>query len=77
MSTTARAARIALLIAVIGSVAGGLLLGAANLGIWMQGASLHRTPGINASTVGLASSPIPALAWIIYLWTRSSSPPHP
>jgi hypothetical protein len=44
------------------------------LGIRMRGANLHPTPRINASTVGLASTPIPALAWIVYLWTRT--PPH-
>ena len=60
--------------ALIGSVAVGLLLGAASLGIWMRNATLHPTPRINASTVGLAFTPIPALAWIVYLWTRTD--PH-
>jgi uncharacterized membrane protein len=56
------------LTAAIGSGVVALLLAAASLGIWMEGANLHPTPRINASTVGLAIAPIPALAWILYLW---------
>ncbi len=48
------------------------LLAAAALGIWMEGANLHPTPRINAFTVGLGFVPVPALAWIVYLWTRTS-----
>lgn len=68
MSGTARIAKVALMSAGIGSVVVALLLAAASLGIWMEGANLHPTPRINASTVGLAMTPIPALSWILYLW---------
>jgi hypothetical protein len=68
---TTPVARIALVTAAIASVAEGLLLGAASLGILMEGANLHPTPRVNASTVGLALSPVAALAWIAYLWTRT------
>ena len=71
MSNATSVARVALLTAAIGSGVVGLLLAAASLGIWMQGANLHPTPRVNASTVGLALAPIPALAWILYLWMRS------
>jgi len=64
-------ARIAFWIAAIGSVAVSALLMAAYFGIWMRGANLHPTPRINAFTVGLAFVPVPALSWIIYLWTRT------
>jgi hypothetical protein len=37
----------------------------------MEGANLHPTPRINASTVGMGIAPIPALAWIVYLWGRT------
>ena len=37
----------------------------------MEGANLHPTPRINASTVGFAFAPVAALAWIVYLWTRT------
>jgi hypothetical protein len=47
------------------------LLIAASLGIWMEGASLHPTPRINAFTVGLGFVPVPVLAWIVYLWART------
>jgi hypothetical protein len=71
VSDTASKARIALLIAATGSVAVAALLAAAflaaSLGISMGSA----TPRINALTVGLVTVPIPALAWIIYLWTRT------
>ena len=66
-----RVTKVALLTAAIGSAVVGLLLAAASLGIWMQGANLHPTPRVNASTVGLALAPIPALAWILYLWVRT------
>jgi hypothetical protein len=55
----------------IGTVAVGLLLGAASLGIWMEGANQHSTPRINSSTVGLGLAPVPALGWILYLWMRT------
>ena len=71
MSNAKRIARVALLTAGIGSAVVALLLAAASLGIWMEGANLHPTPRINASTVGLAMAPIPALAWILYLWVRT------
>ena len=64
-------AKVALLIAAIGSAAVGLLLAAASLGIWMEGANLHPTPRVNASSVGLGLAPIPAMAWILYLWVRT------
>jgi hypothetical protein len=68
MATVRDVARIALSIAMAGSVIVAALLTAARLGIWMEGASLHPTPRINAFTVGMGIVPIPALAWIIYLW---------
>ena len=71
MSKGKSIAKAALLTAAIGSAAVGLLLAAASLGIWMQGANLHPTPRVNASTVGFALAPIPALAWILYLWVRT------
>ena len=61
----------ALLIAVFGSGAVGLLLEASALGIWMKGAYLHPTPRINAFTVGTGLTPLPAFAWIVYVWTRT------
>ena len=66
-----RIAKIALMTAAIGTAVVGLLLGAASLGIWMEGANLHPTPRINASTVAMGLVPVPALAWILYLWTRT------
>jgi hypothetical protein len=71
VSSATSIARVALLTAVIGSGVVGVLLAAASLGIWMRGANLHPTPRINASTVGLAIAPIPALAWILYVWVRT------
>jgi hypothetical protein len=47
------------------------LLTAASLGIWMESAHFNPTPRINASTVGMGIVPIPALAWIVYLWSRT------
>ena len=64
-------ARIALIVAAIGSVAVAFLLMAAHFGIWMEGANLHPTPRINALTIGLGFVPVPALFWIMYLWTRT------
>ena len=64
-------ARAALLVAAIGSLAVALLLLAAYLGIWMEGAFLHPTPRINALTVGLAFVPVPAVSWITYIWART------
>jgi hypothetical protein len=64
-------AKIALLIAGIGNIAVAALRAAAYFGIWMEGANLHPTPRINALTVGLGMAPIPALAWVVYLWSRA------
>jgi hypothetical protein len=64
-------ARIAFLIAAIGSLAVAVLLLAAYFGIWMGGANLHPTPRINALTVGLAFVPIPVFFWITYVWART------
>ena len=66
-----RAARAALIIAVGGSVAVAILLLLAGLGVWMANANLHPTPRINAFTVGLGIVPVPALGWIVYVWTRT------
>jgi hypothetical protein len=71
VSSAKSIAPVALLIAGIGSGIVGLLLAAASLGIWMQGANLNSTPRLNASTVGLTLAPIPALGWILYLWVRT------
>jgi hypothetical protein len=71
VSSAKSIATVALLIAGIGSGIVGLLLAAASLGIWMQGANLNSTPRVNASTVGLTLAPIPALGWILYLWVRT------
>ena len=54
-------------IAAIGTAAAAVLLAVASLGVSMAGP----TPRINALTVGLVIVPIPAFAWIIYLWTRT------
>lgn len=54
-------ARIAFLVAAMGSLAVAVLLLAAYFGIWMRGANLHPTPRVNAMTVGLAFVPIPVL----------------
>ena len=64
-------AKTALLIAAIGSIAVATLRVAAYFGIWMEGANLHPTPRVNAFTVGLGMAPIPALAWVFYLWSRA------
>src|SRR5215467_11789652 len=64
-------ARIALLVAAMGSLAVAFLLLAAHFGIWMDGANLHPTPRINALTIGLGIVPLIALCWITYLWTRT------
>jgi hypothetical protein len=71
VSSAKSAAKISLLIGGIGTVGVAALLAAAHLGIWMEGANLHPTPRINAFTVGLGIVPVPALAWIVYLWTRT------
>ena len=68
MATVRDIARTALWIAIAGSVMVAALLAASKLGIWMEGANLHPTPRINAFTVGLGIVPIPAVAWIVYLW---------
>jgi hypothetical protein len=71
MATVRDVARIALSIAMAGSVAVAALLTAARLGVWMEGANLHPTPRINAFTVGMGIVPIPVLAWIVYLWSST------
>lgn len=71
MPSAKEIAKIALWIGVIATAAVAILLAAAYFGIWMEGASLHPTPRINASTVGLGMVPLPAFAWIVYLWTRT------
>jgi len=64
-------AKIAFLVAAIGSLAAVVLLLAAYFGIWMESANLHPTPRINALTVGLAFVLVPALSWISYIWART------
>jgi hypothetical protein len=64
-------ARASLIIAVVGSAAAVILLVLAEVGVWMANANLHPTPRINALTVGLGFVPVPALAWIVYLWTHT------
>jgi hypothetical protein len=66
--------RIALWVAITGSVIVAALLTPSALGIWMEGAYLNHTPRINSYTVGMGMVPVPALVWIIYLWifTRPS-----
>jgi hypothetical protein len=71
VATARDIARIAVSIAITGTVIVAALLAAAALGIWMEGAYLHPTPRINAFTVGLGIVPIPVLAWIVYLWIRT------
>lgn len=71
MATAGNIARIALSVAIIGSVIVAALLIASALGIWMEGANLHPTPRINAFTVGMGIVPIPALAWTVFLWLRT------
>jgi hypothetical protein len=71
VATARNIPRIALWIAITGSVIVAVLASAAALGIWMEGANLHPTPRINAFTVGLGIVPIPVLAWIVYLWVRT------
>src|SRR6185369_9319595 len=68
VSKAAGLARIAFLVAAIGSLAVAVLLVAAHFGIWMEGANLHPTPRINALTVGLAFAPVPIFSWITYVW---------
>jgi hypothetical protein len=70
MNTRIRLGRIALPTAAAGSALVCILLLAARLDLWMEGAYLHPTPRINALTVGLALVPVPVLAWIVFLWTR-------
>ncbi len=61
-------ARVALLIAAIGTVTVAALFAAAWLDIWM--APSDQTPRINALSVGLLLAPFSALAWIVFLWLR-------
>src|SRR5262249_50284111 len=65
-----RLAKISLWTASVSSGVVGLLLLAASCNLWMEGANLHPTPRINAFTVGMALTPISALAWIVFLWSR-------
>ena len=71
MLNAKHAARVALIIAVVGSVAAAILLLLAGLGVWMANEYMHPTPRINAFTVGLGIVPVPALAWIVFVWTRT------
>ena len=71
VSNSNSVAKIALLIAGIGSIAVAAPRAAAYFAIWMAGANLHPTPRINAFTVGFGMAPIPALAWVVYLWSRA------
>jgi len=68
VATARNISRIALWIAMTGSVIVAGLLAASALGIWMEGAYGNGTPRINSYTVGMGMVPIPALGWIIYLW---------
>ncbi len=74
MPNARRISRLAFFTAAISSVAMAALLGAAALDIWTENLHFHPTPRINSLTVGLGLAPIPALAWIVYLWTRK--PPN-
>lgn len=49
----------------------GALLAAAALGIWMENMHFHPTPRINPFTIALGIFPVPALAWAVFLWTRT------
>jgi hypothetical protein len=71
VATVRDVARIALWIAITGSVMVSALLAASEHGIWMEGAYLNPTPRINAYTVGMGLVPIPGVAWIVYLWSRT------
>ena len=62
--------RVALRVATISSIAVAAFLAAAALGIWMENFTRSPTPRINSFTVGLGLVPVPAVAWMIYLWTR-------
>ena len=68
-----RIARIARLIAAIGSLAAVVLLAAAALSVWMANPPLHPNSAIQRFAFGLGFVPVPALAWIVYLWTRPRS----
>ena len=69
MATVRDTSRIALWIAITGSVVVAAILTAAALGIWMEGANGNHTPRINALTVGMGIMAVPAFAWIVYLWS--------
>ena len=71
LSSRKAVAKIALLIAAIGSIAVAALQVAAYFGIWVEGTNLHPTPRINAFTFGLGMAPIPALAWVVCLWSSA------
>ena len=68
---TKQVPRSALIAAVVGSIVVGILFGLAQLGVWMANENLHPTPRVNAFTVGMGLTPLPALAWILYVWTRT------
>ena len=70
MSMDKPISRASLYIGISGSVVTAAFLGAAALGIWTENLHFHPTPRINSLTLGLGIIPIPALAWIIYSWTR-------
>lgn len=70
MSKARSVSKIALYIAVAGSVVVAVLLGAAALDIGVENMRFHPTPRINTLTVGLGLVPVAALAWVVFLWTR-------
>jgi len=70
MATVTGTGKIAFLTAILGTTAAAALLLASSLGIWMENANLNHTPRYNSMTVGCGIVPIPAVAWIVYLWAR-------
>ena len=71
MFNARRLTRIALYIAAVGSFVVAVFFTAAALGIWTENLHFHPTPRINSLTVGRGLVPIPAVAWIVYVWTRT------
>src|SRR5258706_2860544 len=71
VSDTRRVAKVALYVAGASSIVVAAFAAAAALGIWMENMHFHPTPRINSFTVALGFFPVPALAWIVYLWTRT------
>jgi hypothetical protein len=70
MPDSYRVAKFARIFGIVRSVGVAILLVLAEFGVWMAGANLHPTPRINAFTVGMGLVSVPAITWIIYLWTR-------